>query len=504
MNTMQSKVSKTEPGELPEIFAKAKQAQILWAKNSTKIRAKKLLHLREVLARKVDHVAKVIHSENGKPILEALVCEILPSLELLGYYAKLTPKKLRDREIKLSNPILRYRKSELNYWPLGVVSVISPWNYPFFLAFSDIAVAVVAGNAVIFKPSEHTQRVGQEIQKVFDEAGFPADLIQTAYGEGELGIAIIEQKPAKIFFTGSVKTGKAIMKQAASHLIPITLELGGKDAMIILPDANLDFASSAALWGGFTNSGQACASTERLIVHESIESAFREQLLKKVAKLNPQSDLGITTVSFQKDIYEDHLQDARNCGAEFYTGGTLSADRSRMIPTLVGGADIEKTKIYNEETFGPVIAMTTFKSIPEAIHKANQSPYGLLASVMTTNIALGEEIARQLEVGSVMINEALFSAGLPETPWGGVKNSGFGRKHSELGLYEFVNVRHINRPRFGFLIFKSLWWFPYTEYQGLFFRSLIRLYRGGVLEKLSNLPHFLWCLVKFLKNEPRL
>jgi hypothetical protein len=175
-----------------------------------------------------------------------------------------------------------------------------------------------------------------------------------------------------------------------------------------------------------------------------------------------------------------------------------------MLPTLVGGDHIEETKIYNEETFGPVIAMTTYRSVQEAIEKANRSPYGLLASVITSNIALGEEVARELQVGSVMINEAVFSAGLPETPWGGVKDTGIGRKHSEIGLFEFVNVRHINKPRFGFLTFKSFWWFPYTEYQGLFFRAWIKMYQGGTLEKLSNLPHFLWCMIKFFKNEPRL
>ena len=175
-----------------------------------------------------------------------------------------------------------------------------------------------------------------------------------------------------------------------------------------------------------------------------------------------------------------------------------------MLPTLVGGAGIEKTKIYNEETFGPVIAITTYHSIQEAIQKANNSPYGLLASIITSNVSLGEEIARELQVGSVMINEVLFSAGLPETPWGGVKDSGFGRKHSLQGLYEFVNVRHINQPRFGFLTFKSWWWFPYTNNQQEFFRAWIRMYQGGILEKLSNLPHFLWCLIRFLKNDQRL
>ncbi len=497
-------IKKTQASELPAIFTRAEQAQKLWSKLSVKKRAEKLLHLREVLTRKVDTIADVIHQENGKPVIEALVCELLPSIELLTYYAGIGPKSLRDKSIPLRNPFLRYRKSTLNYWPLGTVAVISPWNYPFFLAFGDLAVAVLAGNAVVFKPSEHTSWVGEEIQKLFHEAGFPHDLVQTVYGEGDLGAAIIDQKPAKIFFTGSVRTGKAIMKQASQNLTPVTLELGGKDAMIVLADANLDYATSAALWGGYTNSGQVCASVERLIVHESIAREFGEMLKEKISHLTDEIDLGVTTMNQQKNVYEDHLKDAREKDVRFLSGGIMSSDRTRMLPTLVVGARIEETKIYNEETFGPVIAMTTFRSVEEAIEKANRSPYGLLASVITSNIALGEEVARSLQVGSVMINEAVFSAGLPETPWGGLKDSGFGRKHSEIGLHEFVNVRHINQPRFRFLTFKSFWWFPYTPFQGQFFRAWIRLYQGGLIEKLVNLPHFLWCLVKFLKNEPRL
>ena len=497
-------IPKTQAADLGKIFERAETAQKLWAKVSVKKRAEKMLHLREVLARKVDELAEVIHQENGKPLIEAMICELLPAIELLTFYSGIAPKHLKDQKLKLRNPVVGYRKSTLTYWPLGTVAVIAPWNYPFFLAFGDVAVAVLTGNAVVFKPSEYTSLVGQQIQMLFEEAGFPTDIVQTVYGEGDIGAAIIDHKPAKVFFTGSVRTGKAIMKQASQYLTPVTLELGGKDAMIVLPDADLDFATSAALWGGYTNSGQVCASVERLIVHESIAKPFIDRLKEKISLLSPDTDLGVTTMDRQKLVYEDHLKDAKEHGAEFYSGGILSADRTRMLPTLVGGKDIEKMKIYNEETFGPVIAMTTFRSVQEAIQKANSSPYGLLASVITSNLSLGEEVARELQVGSVMINEAVFSAGLPETPWGGLKDSGFGRKHALQGLFEFVHVRHINQPRFGFLTFKSLWWFPYTDRQLQFFRAWIRMYQGGLLDRLFNLPEFLWQLIRFLKNEKRL
>ena len=497
-------IPKTAIGDLPQIFDKAKKAQILWSKLTVKQRAKKLLHLREVLVRRVDEIAEVIHQENGKPVFEALTCELLPAIELIGFYAGIAPHGLKDKKVHLKNPLLGYRKSVLTYHPLGTVAVIAPWNYPFFLAFGDVVVGVLTGNAVIFKPSEYTSWVGQKIQELFDEAGFPIDLVQTLYGEGDLGAGIIDQKPAKIFFTGSVRTGKAIMKQASQYLIPLTLELGGKDAMIVLPDANLDYATSAALWGGYTNSGQVCASTERLIVHESIAQPFIDRLKEKISMLSADTDLGVCTMDKQKLVYEEQLQEARDKGLTFYSGGILTQDRTRMLPTLVGGVGIEQSKIYNEETFGPVIALTTFKTVQEAVQKANDSPYGLLASVITGNVSLGEEIAREIQVGTVLVNEVVFSAGLPETPWGGMKDSGFGRKHSEMGLYEFVHITHINSPRFRFLTFKSFWWFPYTDGQKAFFRSWIEMYRGSLFERISHFPIFLFNAVKFLKHDRRL
>jgi acyl-CoA reductase-like NAD-dependent aldehyde dehydrogenase len=497
-------IQRTSTADLPVLFERSKRAQIAWSKIPVKFRAKKFKHLQDLIVRRTDEITALLVAENGKPEFEALSSEVLPTLDLIQYYSRLAPQALKDRELKIQNPFMRYRKSTLQYWPVGVVAVISPWNYPFYLAMGDIVTAIIAGNSVVFKPSEFASSVGQFIQELFDEAGFPIDLLQTVYGEGDLGAAIIDQKPNKISFTGSVATGKKVMTQAAGYLIPTTVELGGKDAMIVLPDADLDYATSAALWGGFTNSGQACASTERLLVPERLAEEFISKLKEKILKLNSKTDLGVCTVEKQKNIYEDHLQDARDKTATFYVGGTLREDQCGMSPTLVGGPTIESTKIYSEETFGPMIAISTYRSIQEAIQKANASSYGLLASVITTNAKLGEEVARDLQVGSVMINEVIFSAGLPETPWGGVKNSGIGRKHSEIGLFDFVNVRHVNRPRMNAIRFKSWWWFPYTPFQREFFRSWVQTYRGGWLEKLSVIPHLLWNLLNFIKNEPRL
>jgi succinate-semialdehyde dehydrogenase/glutarate-semialdehyde dehydrogenase len=493
--------------DLPMIFAQAREAQQRWALVPVKKRAASLLALRETLLNHVDDIAELISRENGKPRFEAMANELLPCVDMLTYYTKRGPKLLRDRRITMV--LMKHRKSHINYWPVGVTAIISPWNYPFMLPFAEIVMALISGNAVVFKPSEVTPLVGLRIQELCDEAGLPRHILQTLVGDGSVGAAIIQQKPNKVFFTGSVATGKKIMAACAEHLIPLNLELGGKDPMIVLPDADVDFATSAALWGGFSNSGQVCASTERILVHESIAEPFMEQLKQKLGQLRHREagkdgDLGSITFERQKAVYERQLLQARERGARFVTGGKFSKDRTFLEPTIVTGPQIESLDIYNEETFGPVVAVTTFKSVTEAVEKANDSPYGLLASVITRNLPLGEEIARQLEVGTVTINEVVYTAGLGETPWGGVKNTGFGRTHSDIGLYEFVNVRHIHKPRSRLFVFKSPWWFPYTPYQYAVFRTFFDTYRRHWIDKLRAVPHVLWNFVQFIKSEKRL
>ena len=468
------------------------------------------MDLREGLISQADEFVEILVKENGKPRMEALANEIVPCVDLLTYFASCAPRALRDHAIP--GRLMRHRKSYLNYWPVGVVLVISPWNYPFLLPFGDILMGLVSGNAIVFKPSEITPLVGLKIQELCDRVGVPSGLVQTVIGDGALGAALVQQKPGKIFFTGSVATGKKIMAAAAEHLIPVNLELGGKDPMIIMADADLDFASSAALWGSFSNSGQVCASTERILVHETVRNEFLRNFREKIAKLrqgvpsllSENTDMGAITMEKQKSTYDAHLEEARARGAEIVTGGTFSPDRRFLQPTVVSGPDIENLSVYNEETFGPVVAVTTFKSAEEAVEKANRSRYGLLASIISRDVGLAEKMAKQIEAGSVLINEVTYSAGMSETPWGGVKDSGFGRTHSEAGLYEFVNVRHIHKPRAGFTFFKAPWWYPYTEHQYSTFKFLMELYRKSWIAKLRGLPHLLWNFVQMMKNEKRL
>lgn len=504
----------TSIDSLPALFQRASEAQRHWAHQQPRKRAKSLFHLRETILNQSDELIQLISNETGKPKFEALSNELVPVLDTLTYFAHKGPKILKNRTI--STGWMIHRKSYLNYWPIGTVAIIAPWNYPFAIPLTQILMALLAGNAVIFKPSEVTSAIGQKIQDLCDEAGFPADLIQTVIGDGTLGAAIIENRPGKIFFTGSPSTGRRIMTAAAQYLIPVSLELGGKDPMIVMPDANLDLATSAALWGGFSNSGQMCASTERLIVHERIAEPFLKLFKEKIQQLrrHPESsipssapidsDLGVLTFDKQKLILQAQLDDAKAKGGEILIGGDWTEGRKNLNPTVIAGKDVETFSAYQDESFGPVIAFTTFKSPKEAVQKANQNRYGLSASVITNDLHMGEELARQLEVGTVTVNEVAYTYGIPQTPWGGLKESGFGRTHSDQGLLEFANVRHIHLPRGSASIIKALWWFPYTQTQYNAFRSLLELYRKDWFGKFRGLSHFLWEFVHFIKKENRL
>lgn len=498
----------TPKAELRSLFERASAVQKQWAAVPVGKRVESVLNLRETLIRHIDALSELISSENGKPRFEAMMNEIFSVIELCSYFAKTGEGLLRDSRIPMG--LMKHRTSYLNYWPLGVIAVITPWNYPFLLPMGELVMGVLAGNAVVFKPSEVTPLIGLRIQELFEEAGFPKGLVSTVIGDGAIGAALIEQKPAKIFFTGSVATGKRIMRAAADDLIPVNLELGGKDPMIVLADADLDFATSAALWGGFSNSGQICASIERIIVHESIAAEFNRRLKGKIAKLRQgpsrdgNNDLGAITFEKQKEVYAAQIRQAKERGAEFITGGDFSEDRRFLRPTVVSGKNIEELDVFNEETFGPIVAVTTFKSIDEAVEKANRSKYGLLASVISRDLDLAESIAKRLEAGTITINEVVYTAGLPETPWGGVKETGSGRKHSARGLYEFVNTRHIHKPIGSLFVFKSLWWFPYGPFQHATFRQFVEFYRKSPLARLRAFPIWLWNLVHFLKREPRI
>jgi succinate-semialdehyde dehydrogenase/glutarate-semialdehyde dehydrogenase len=347
-------------------------------------------------------------------------------------------------------------------------------------------MALMAGNAVVLKPSELTPLVGDAIKRLFAGAGFPEGVFEVVQGDGSTGAALVDSTVDKIFFTGSVRTGKRIAEAAAKRLLPVVLELGGKDPMIVCEDAPFERTVKGAVWGAFANCGQVCASVERLYVVEPIADKFISSVVDEVKKLRQGPPSGCTTDigplinQSQLNIVTEHIADAVARGARVLTGGRRRDDLEGYFfePTVL--VDVNSSmKVMTEETFGPVLPIMVVKDEEEAIREANNSRYGLLASVWTKDNERGRRIARRIEAGSVIVNDALYTHGAAQTPWFGVKESGLGVTHGSAGLYEFVRMKHVN---WDLMPLKSdWWWFPYTDVWYGRFKTLMKvLYRWGL------------------------
>lgn len=458
------------PADIDGAIARAREAQASWANRPCRERVALLLQLRDRIVAHQDALARLISEENGKPQAEAISADLFPVLELIAFYAKHAEAWLAPQRIGLGKWNLLGRKSYIEYYPMGVVAIVSPWNFPWSIPMGQVAMALVAGNSVILKPSEITPRIGLKIGELCREAGFPEGLVQVVVGGGATGAYLVSHAQIdKIIFTGSVATGKKIMAAASANLTPVTLELGGKDPMIVLDDANIDVATSAALWGAFTNCGQCCASVERVYVHESIYAAFMSMLVEKASHLsvgpwtNSNSDIGPMTFEGQREKVRAHVDDAVRRGAKVVWQSPLSASEAQTgffyPPTILAQVD-HTFPVVMDETFGPVLPIMTFRNEAEAIRLAGDSPYGLTASIWTRDIARGERMARELKTGTVTINEVTYTFALPQTPWGGPKESGVGRTHGRMGLMDVVESRHIHINRLTAI--KSPWWYPYA------------------------------------------
>jgi len=439
----------------------------------------------------LEEIALLISSETGKPLDEAISMEIVPTLNLMHYFANRAAKLLRPQKIEIGQYGLMGRTSTIVYAPIGVVGIISPWNFPWATPLGEVVMALMAGNAVVLKPSELTTLSALKIADVFKRAGLSAGLLQIITGDGSTGAALVESGVDKIIFTGSVNTGKRVAEAAARTLTPVVLELGGKDPMIVLSDANLQNAARAAVWGAFANSGQACASVERCYVDESIAEPFiksvvaETQALKQGSPTEPNMDVGSMSNERQLRIVTDHVADAIRGGAQVLTGGSGKSGSGWFFePTVLTNVN-HQMKIMRDETFGPVLPIMTFESESEAIRLANDSVYGLTASVWTNNISRGRRIAEQLEAGTVMVNEVVYTHGIAQTPWGGTKQSGYGRTHGRWGFLELVSAKHVHVNRFAFL--PDLWWFGYTPTASRLFRGLARHFTTGSIIRSSRL-----------------
>jgi succinate-semialdehyde dehydrogenase/glutarate-semialdehyde dehydrogenase len=350
--------------------------------------------------------------------------------------------------------------------PYGVIGMISPWNYPFSIPATESLSALVTGNAVVLKPSELTSLTALQLASLLHEAGVPRDAFQVIIGDGATGSALLNAEIDKLVFTGSVATGKRIAQTAAARLLPVVLELGGKDPMLVLDDADVEVASSGAVWGAFLNAGQACLSVERCYVHRSLYDAFLEACVRKTKQLrvgngiDPQNDVGPMIHERQLHHVESQVEDALASGARVLTGGSRlpQLGTNFYAPTVL--ASVTQTmQIMRGETFGPVLPVMSFDTDDEAIRLANDSDYGLAASVWTRNSARGESLARRIQAGTVMVNDTVACFGISEAPHGGVKASGLGRTHGRFGLEEMVRSKYVDSDRLPGM--KQVWWYGY-------------------------------------------
>jgi succinate-semialdehyde dehydrogenase/glutarate-semialdehyde dehydrogenase len=363
---------------------------------------------------------------------------------------------------------MKTKRGKLVREPYGVIGIIAPWNYPLSTPAIETIGALAMGNAVVLKPSEFTPLVALEFQKLMLAAGLPADLLQVLIGAGPVGAAILEADIDKVIFTGSVSTGKRIAEAAAKRLLPVVLELGSKDPMIVLEDADLDVASSGAVWGSMMNCGQTCLSIERCYVQRSVYEKFLELCKQKIEKLRigeglgSEVEMGPLIHERQLRTVEEHVNDAVARGARLLTGGRRMPELGANFyaPTLL--ADVKQDmRIMQEETFGPALPVAPFDTDDDAVRLANDTQFGLAASVWTRNSKRGEAVARRIRSGTVMVNDAISAFGIAEAPHGGFEQSGIGRAHGELGLEEMVLIKYVDvdlLPRM-----KKVWWYGYSK-----------------------------------------
>ena len=474
----------TAPQEVQSVVDAVAIVQPFWAQLRLADRARYLERAAQVLIDESDEIRDLIVREQGKPRNEAFAMEVLPTIDALTWIARAGQEILADEKIPMPQLFLKTKQSAFTYEPLGVIGVISPWNYPWSIPFGEVALALMAGNGVVLKPASLTPLLGERIGRVFDRAGVPEGLVRVVHGPGT-GSALVSSSVSKVFFTGSVETGRGVGEECARRLKGSVLELGGKDPMLVLADANLEHAVAGALWGGFANAGQTCSGIERVYVVREVSERLIEGVVAGAERLrvgDPLSwdtEIGPMVSDEQFELVRELVDDALAAGATLLCGGPVTPPAGLghgafYAPTVLTGVTHEM-RIMREEIFGPVLPIVVVDSEDEAVRLANDSVFGLGASVWTSDRGRGERIARELEAGMVWINDHMFSHGACQCSWGGVKESGLGRTHSKFGLYECVNVKlRVWEPS----TVKNPWWHPYDETLGKALRQTASVLYG--------------------------
>src|SRR3954466_9855124 len=468
--------------EVARVVETARAAQPAWAALGFEARAKVFYRARKWLVDNRERVARTIIEETGKTHEDAMLAEVLFIADSFGYWAKSAPKHLKDEKVKSHSPFMLGRKLMIRYQPRGVVGVIGPWNYPLTNCFGDGIAALAAGNAVIFKPSEITPYSTMLMHECMRDAGLPDGVMQVATGRGPTGAALIEHVDY-VMFTGSVKTGKLVAAEAAKSLTPFSLELGGKDPMIVLRDADLERAANGAVFWSMANGGQICQAVERVYVEEPIYDQFVSKVVEKTRALRQgvpgdagTVEVGAVTFEPQIEIIEDHIQDAVAKGAKVLVGGKRGPGPGRFWePTVVVDVDHDM-KLMQDETFGPVLPVMKVHDEAEALRLANDSRYGLNSSVWTKDLEKGERIAAQIQAGSTCVNDAVVNYGAQELPFGGVKESGIGARHSAAGIRKYCHAHAIVVTRFA--LKRELYWFPFSKRTAKLLERIIVLLYG--------------------------
>jgi acyl-CoA reductase-like NAD-dependent aldehyde dehydrogenase len=444
--------------------ARARAAARWWGELGFRDRARRLQAFKSILARRADELCELISAETGKPLDGAFV-EVLLCVEHLDWAVKHAPRVLGPRRVRSTMNLINIGAT-LEYVPFGVVGVIGPWNYPLHTPMGSISYALAAGNAVVFKPSELTPAVGRWVADALAEAVPEHPLLQVVTGFGETGAALCTSGVDKIAFTGSAATGRRVMAACADTLTPVLMECGGKDALLVDVDADLDAAANGAVWGGISNAGQTCAGVERVYVPDAVFQPFIDRVVALTREVTvgdgPHCHIGPMTMERQIDVVREHLEDAFARGARAIVGGPESIRPPFIEPVVL--VDVpEDARLMREETFGPILPITRVRDIDEAVRLANDSDYGLGAAVYGKRRV--KEIAGRLRAGMVSTNGVLNYAAIPGLPFGGSGESGFGRIHGEDGLREFAVAKAVTHERFAIPVeawsfSKPDWLFP--------------------------------------------